>query len=121
MYTGILTAFRNNTLNEKMIIEEHITETACGLYVYILYLEKMNRLTESNLLKDLREVLFAARDNWKCDNINQTQLRVIINNVYEKISIQMLMISVNETNGWEKMFVDSGYISDLLGFRNSLN
>ena len=121
MNISILKAFRENTLTEKMLIEEHITETARGLYVYMLYLEKMNRLTESNMLKDLREILFTARDNWRCDNINQSQLRGIIDNVGVEISLQMLMVSVNETNSWEKLFVDNGYINVLLGFRNSLN
>lgn len=91
-----------------------LTDIASSLYVYMLFLEKANRLEEAELLKEYRTTLFKHRDYFSNKLIDE-QIENHIDNIAlylksftEKINIQTLMLrNSGDDRNWEHIIFQS--------------
>lgn len=57
-------SFKRGTLTEERIIEEMFSYLGGSLYAYTVMLSTLGRKQESDLMEDLRTIIFSTRGNW---------------------------------------------------------
>lgn len=121
----MLTEIYKNEVNGErstigQIINITLTELGGGLYTYMYMLHGLGRKAESDLIENLRSMIFDIRDKFANGKVTKLDIASELNKVHDLLNVQITMLRSNEQTKWEAG-VFKAYLNDLIDFKYLMN